>query len=396
MSILKVLYHHRTQGRGVEAVHILAVVNGLRSREHSVSIVSPPGADPAVGNFPAKTPNPFWNAVSLRMPQVIFEFLEIAYNVVGCWRLLSRMREGAIDVLYERYALFLFVGVAVCRFKRIPVVLEVNDSAYVKRVRPILNRWLAQRIELWAFREADALIVVTEAFKRILVSSGVDPVKVFVVHNAAEEELFSPAIAGQWVRERHALKSNAVVVGFVGKVVPWHGVNSLIEAVPKIVAEFRDASFMIVGDTGGDQSVHELVNLLGVGESVTFTGQVSHQDVPSYLAIMDIAVMPNTNEFGSPVKIFEYMAMGRAIIAPRRGPIEEILVHEETAILVDPSKPHELVEALRTLVRDGELRTRLGAAARREFVTNHTLRHQTDRTIEVLHWAILSRKERRR
>ena len=229
MSKLNVLYHHRTQGRGVEGVHILAVADGLQSRGHFVSILSPPGAHPVVETTQAKTPNTVWAMVSSGMPQFMFELLELVYNVVGGWRMLKYLRANTVDVLYERYALFLFVGVAVCGLKGIPVVLEVNDSAFVSRVRPVYSRRLARWVESWVFKKSDALITVTEAFKRILVSTGVDPSKVFVIHNAAQEEMFSPDISGKTVRQRYGLGDDTVVVGFVGKVVPWHGVDCLIQ-----------------------------------------------------------------------------------------------------------------------------------------------------------------------
>ena len=375
----------------MERIHILAVVNGLRSRGHHVSILSPPGADPAVGTIPAETPNPVWAVVSSGMPQLVFELLELVYNAVGGWRMWKHLRSQPVDVLYERYALFLFVGVAVCRFKGIPVVLEVNDSAFLTRVRPIYNRWLARWVESWVFKKSDALITVTEAFKRILVSTGVDASKVFVIHNAAKEEMFSPDISGKTVRQRYGLGDDTVVVGFVGKVVPWHGVDCLIQVAPKIVDEFKNVRFLIVGDTDGERSILELARVLDVQKTVCFTGQVSHEDVPSYLGAMDIAVMPNSNEFGSPVKIFEYMAMGRAIIAPRRGPVEEVLTHGETALIIEPSKPDDLAEALRVLIGNHELRRRLGAAARNVFLTYYTCERNNDRTIAVLQKVIQTR-----
>jgi glycosyltransferase involved in cell wall biosynthesis len=121
---------------------------------------------------------------------------------------------------------------------------------------------------------------------------------------------------------------------------------------------------------------------------VHFTGQIPHADVPAHIAAMDIAVMPNSNAFGSPVKIFEYMAMRRAIIAPRCGPVEEVLEDGKTALIVTPGDSGQLIDAIERLAQEPDLRHRLGHAAREAFIARHTWEHNAKRTFAILNDAI--------
>ena len=110
-----------------------------------------------------------------------------------------------------------------------------------------------------------------------------------------------------------------------------------------------------------------LAAALGVADRVQFTGLVPHEAVPATVAKFDIALQPRVVEYASPLKIFDYMAAGRAIVAPDQPNIREILAHERTALLFDPARPEAMWEAVARLLADPALRARLGAAARAEL-----------------------------
>lgn len=388
MSYWKILYHHRTQGRGVEGVHILSVVDALESRGHEVVIVSPPGADPRRPRETEKATGKGrrgpWHFVSRYLPQFLFEFLELAYNFAAHRRLKKAMRDqGKTDVYYERYALFLLAGTRLMKKRGVPIVLEVQDSAHLKRVRPIFFQKLAAAIERRTFDRADALIVVTEAFKQIFVEHGTPPEKIHVIQNTARSDLFDHGISGARVRKKLGLE-HATIVGFLGKAVPWHGVDSLLLACRELVDQHTSLHVIIVGDDSGHPELRVIAADAKLRDRVHFVGQVPHVETPEYIAAMDIAVMPNSNSFGSPVKLFEYMAMRRAIVAPRLGPVEEVLEHGKHALLVSPGDADSVREALEWLLDDPSERERLAAAAHQHFEDGYSWERNADRTVEIL------------
>jgi glycosyltransferase involved in cell wall biosynthesis len=124
---------------------------------------------------------------------------------------------------------------------------------------------------------------------------------------------------------------------------------------------------------------------LGISDRVQFPGVVPHDDVPGWVGRFDIALQPRVTEYASPLKIFDYMAAGCAIVAPDQPNIREVLRHGATALLFDPADPNGLWEAVRMLAEDPALRVRLGEAARAELeARNYTWQHNAAR---IAAWA---------
>jgi glycosyltransferase involved in cell wall biosynthesis len=151
--------------------------------------------------------------------------------------------------------------------------------------------------------------------------------------------------------------------------------------------------FLLVGDGSLLPEMRKSLQSLDQASQVFFPGIVSHDRVRAYLDASDILVSPHVPLpdgrpfFGSPTKLFEYMAMGKAIVASRLDQLAQVLSHNETALLVEPGSIHELVDAIRLLVKDGALRERLGAQARQAAIARHTwkqnVRHVLDRVREI-------------
>jgi glycosyltransferase involved in cell wall biosynthesis len=392
---VRVIYHHRTQGRDVEAVHIRGLSGGLEQLGFEVEVVGPPGveanpntvASAATGK--AGTP---WGAIARKMPQLGFELLELGYNLAALPRLLARCRRDKPAFIYERYALYNAAGVLAGRLARIPVVLEVNDTAKVDRTRQgkkLVMPALAARVERFIFRQATGMTVVSGYLRDQLVEMGVPPERVLVTPNAVDAECFDPERRdGSTVRARLGLR-DSVVVGFAGSFAKWHGVDFLIRTCARLMPEFPDLRLLLIGD-GDRRPVSEaLAAELGVADRVIFTGRVPHSAIPEYVAAMDVGVMPASNVFGSPMKIFEYMAMGRPAVGPRYLPLEEAIDDGRTGLLFTPDSEEELTGCLRELLQDPERRRRMGRAAREKVLGRHLWVHNARAVVE------LARGERR-
>ena len=183
--MLNILYHHRTQGKGVERVHILGIVNALIELGNKVYIVSPPGVDPIVeqGDIQESKPRTsfLWEWVSRNTPQILFELFEIAYNLMSHVRMRRVIKEKKINAIYERYSFFGFAGASIAKRYNIPFIIEVNEISGLKRVRGQILTKLAQRIEKRIFQKSDAIMVVSDHLKKKITEMGVSADKIYVV-----------------------------------------------------------------------------------------------------------------------------------------------------------------------------------------------------------------------
>ena len=312
----------------------------------------------------------------------------------------ARQRLGAVkpDLLYQRFDPASWAGVALARERGIPLVLEFNGSeVWIADHwdRPFRHRALFVNAEAANLKHADLIVVVSEVLRQGLLDRGVDPERVIVRPNGVDTDRYHPDVDGRGVRSRLELGA-ATVVGFVGTFGMWHGAPVLARAARRVLRERPGVRFLFVGD-GRDRQECERI-LEPCGEAVRFTGLIPQEAGPEHLAAMDILAAPHvenpdgTRFFGSPTKLFEYMAMGRGIVASRLEQIGDVLEDGATALLVPPGDEAALSGALVRLVDDAALRRRLGGAARARAVERHTWTANVGgvvdrlRELELLRW----------
>ena len=279
---------------------------------------------------------------------------------------------GPFDLVYERHALFAFAAMEYARESGIPGLLEVNAPLVEeqRRHRVLVHEDLAESAATRAFEAARVLLPVSEALARWLHERGSSEDRLEVVPNGVDVARF---VAARPV-ERGA---GGVTAGFVGGLRPWHGLADLAAIWARVRREARHAQLVVVGDGPGRGDLERDLAARGVRDSVRFTGGVPPSDVPAWLAMMDIAVAPypvttdlDGGFYFSPLKIFEYMAAGRAVVASRVGQIGQLLTHGETGWLHEPGDIEAAARGILTLASDRALRERLGNAGRR-WVARH-------------------------
>jgi glycosyltransferase involved in cell wall biosynthesis len=374
------IYHHRTRGEGVEGTHIRGIADSFARRGWKVEIVSPPGIRVEGSAKPEKrerSRSTVWRVVSDHSPQLLFELLELSYNFYSMGRLPRTLRATDAKLIYERYALFNWAATWIARRKHIPIVLEINDATVIVRSRPLFFKRLAEATERWTFRNATHLITVSEAFRnQICERHGISRDRVRVMPNAIDPLRFATATIPK--DEPRA----SVVLGMVAAFVRWHGVEFLIRSVSPFLSAGH-LKLLLVGDGPERTTLETWIDRLNVRHCVELTGAVPASDVPKFLDRMDVCVMANSNEHGSPMKIFEYMAAGKPVLAPAYGPIREIITHKVDGWLFEPLQSSSLREGLEALVHNPELRRRLGAAAQQTVLSKHTWDHRVN---EVEAW----------
>lgn len=367
-------------GRSSQAIHIRGVVEALKADGHEVTILSPPGVDPlkAAGLMPflrkgdrADGFQRIWKYISCECPQFAFEVFELLYNLFLPFRLLPILWRQPDAVLYERHAYFMFMGVLLAKWLRRPVVLEVNELAGYKRARGLIMERLARRIDAWVFSRANHILCVSRVLADEALQRGASGERVHVLPNAIDPNRFRISGPGQSLRARLGLEGS-MVIGHVGLFHRWDRLDALIEVVKSIRDRHPEIKVLLVGDGPEMENLKQTAFRLGMESAVILPGPVPRDDVPAYIDAMDICVLPDSNAFGSPIALFEFMAMGKPCVVPDLGPMRDVLEDNVTGIMFSHADYGALGKALLRLVEDSELRIQVGARAKQTVFKRHT------------------------
>lgn len=356
---MKILYHHRTRSKDGQYVHIEEMIEALRALGHEVIVVAPSATEStdfgSDGGFIAR--------LKQHLPQFIYEVMEFGYALVAYLRLARAVRAHQPDCLYERYNLFQPAGVWIKRFYRLPFLLEVNAPIFAERARydGISLQRIARWSERYTWRNADLVLPVTQVLGNMVQQEGVPPERITVIPNGINSQRFAANPDTAQAKRLLGLEGH-LVLGFTGFVRDWHGMDKVIDFIAQAGAQGR-CHLLLVGDGPVRAALEQQALRLGVADLVTFTGVVQRDQVASYVAAFDIALQPAVVAYASPLKLFEYLALGRAIVAPSQANIREVLQDGVNALLFDPEDNAGLVKAIQRLIEDPALRQRLASKA---------------------------------
>lgn len=383
--IKRVLYHHRTQGKAVEGVHIRSIADAMKAEGVVVDILSLPGADPYTtpSLSPTRQANGLMKLIA-GLPGQLFELAELAYNAVIFFR-VSRYLRAHPDVtfIYERYSLFTFATVMLARWRKLPIILEVNDSAIVDRVRPLFLKRLALAIERWVFRKADGLVFVSNVFRQRALDAHGHMAPAIVSPNAANIAQFSfTAQQRAQTRQQFGL-DDSVVCGYLGAFIPWHAIDQFVYRIADRLDSAPHLKLLLVGDGATFDQVKAFVAARGLSHRIVLSGRVPHAQVPMLLAAMDMAILPSAGDYTSPVKLFEFMACGIAPVAPDFEPIREILTENQNGRMFKAGDLDAAVEIVLQWSRSEADLRRIGGNARSYIETQRQWRHNILQLFEL-------------
>ncbi|WP_078118917.1 glycosyltransferase family 4 protein [Thiosocius teredinicola] len=384
---MRILYHHRTQAGDAQGIHIREIIGSLRDSGHEVNEVALVLSDapkPATGDADAKPS--MLSRLKDNLPDLFRELAEIGYNLVGFFKLLSAARRIKPDFIYERYALFNFSGVLVARVLKIPVILEVNSPLAMEQADLGQQKLggLARRAERWICNHATVVITVSTPLKQILVDMGVEAERIVVMSNGVDPERFhGRRDAGDAVRARFGLDGKRVV-GFVGWVREWHGIEDLVRGMPDWPADLGDVHLLVIGDGPARADIEAAARAVGVAERVHVTGAVEHAQIVEYLAAIDVALQPAATTYASPMKIFEYLAMAKPVVSVDQGNTREILTEGENALFFPPGDRPAFVDAVKDMFSDQQRLERMSEAARNTIFNREYLwRRNAEKVVDL-------------
>ncbi len=387
---LRILYHHRTQGRGAESVHIGSIVRALEAMGHHVTIAGPPAVDARAteGMAPVDKSSvgtrgigSLWKWVSRHLPAPLFELAEIGYNLVAWWRLRKILSAQRYDLIYERYAFYLIAGAWMARRRGIRFVLEANEvNGIEQRARLQVFPRLCGCFERFLFVRCDAILPVNSYLARLIEQRGADKARVRVVPNAIDPQLLQSSPRRPDLLTRYGLHGRTVV-GFAGWFDHWDRLDMLLHAVHRLRPAYPGLAALLIGDGPMAEQLRAKARELGLENDVVVTGAVPRTEVHDHLALLDVAVLPHSNIFGSPIVLFELMARRVPVVAPRLPGIQDVLEDDVSVLLFDPLDESALTQTVDRMLSAPFLRRRLASVAYDQLARRHTWHHNAQRIL---------------
>jgi glycosyltransferase involved in cell wall biosynthesis len=351
-------------------------VAAFRELGHEVRVAGLTASDGATGR------RGLVQAIRRAVPQVLFELASFGVDIPDYFDVRRHLRQFQPDFVYKRHGRNDVGALFAARAAGVPLILEVNclfSAPQYEEFEPLrLSRFTAA-LERRAMRMARAVLAVsTPLARQIAALSGVEAV---VVPNGADTRRFDPSQASpDAVRARYGL-GEAVIVGWAGVIREWHGLELLLDAL----AAVPGLRLLIVGDGPARSGIEEGARRRGVIERLTVTGRIPFEEMRDHIAVMDIAVVAaDRTGVASPMKLLEYMAMGKPVVAPDLENLRDVLTHGANGLLFVDGDRASLAEALRTLAGDASLRRRLGEAARRTVFEQRNWRHIAEQVVSIV------------
>jgi len=376
-----------------DAAHIQQkyIAEGLRARGHSITWVAPQGLDEVcVTSQETKIVQRTWSTsiwfkLLGRVIWKVQQLLHIPYlNYFSNLRRYDASLQilPSHDVAFERNSLYNSGIAMACKKLNLPYVMffdadQIAELDFMGKPLTGWLRWRASNLLRYNLDAAQRIICVSEIAKKHLMKIwNVSADKLVVLPNAVDVERFKPdPELGAKTRASLQLTDHPLLV-FVGSFYQWHDITTLLKAFALVLKLHLNAHLLMVGDGIEREAMMKLATSLGMDGAVHFTGFVTHTEVSQFVNAADIAVVPvpamKQEMWLSPMKLFEYMASSKAVVASAMGQIKDVIRDGENGLLVPAGDEIALADAINRLIEDIPLRIALGKQAREVAVQNHS------------------------
>ncbi|MGF1723865.1 glycosyltransferase family 4 protein [Photobacterium nomapromontoriensis] len=352
---MKILYHHRVASRDGQYVHIEAIINALKAQGHEIIVVAP-----EISKQPEFGDNGGWVSTLRRcLPGAITELMEFGYSFYDFILLCRAIKKHRPDVIYERYNLFLPSGIWVKMLYDLPLILEVNSPLYQERHDytgihfPMLARWS----EYYTWRNADHVLPVSHVLAGYIYDAGVNIEQVTIIPNGIDTGHFNP----HQDTKRMVQFQDKIVVGFVGFCREWHRLDAVMARIANL--NNPNIHLLIIGDGPVLDDLRATAKLLHIEAQTHITGLIPRDQMPNWLAQIDIALQPAVTPWCSPLKLIEYLASGKAIVAPDAPNVKELISDNHNALLFKNGDMDSMLNTIERLIHNEALREQLQHAA---------------------------------
>ena len=318
------------------------------------------------------------------------------------WEIVNQLgcQKGEVAFVWEQHDLFAGPGRQLADKFGVPLIIYVHAPVVWEASKWGVKRgfwgyYLENFVEKSALEKADLVAVVSENVKSKVVKMGIPAHKVLVSPMAVDPQLFQAGdLTAHQLRKELNLEGKTVI-GWTGSFRSFHGINFLIEAFGKISSSYPNCRLLLVGDGSERRDAQELVRRLGIQDSVIFTGRKPFREIPQYISVFDIAVVSakNVAEFHySPLKLREYLAAGKPVLAPNAGEIPNIFGNEEHLKLFEAGDVDSIVSGVEFYLDNQFKRDKIGASGQAFALSTSTWERELKKSLDRLtHFSALKR-----
>lgn len=370
-------------------VHMQENIAGLRKKAE-INVIM---ADRVNARFARFQQSRLYKIVNRKHMHIVRKLLHFVLFLAAYMEVKKNANNQQNDLFLVR---FCFPNYLICRYLRYrgyKILLEVHALTHVEEkeygqtyIPSICSefyfaiiRYLEKKTLGWAHQ----ITTVSQSLKSAVIDLGIAEARIHVIANAVDLDRFDYMTAPANIVKRYRLESK-IVIGFVGSFARYHGIEILLGVAEALQKRYDNIRFLLVGRNihGSDNPMAEVFTR-GLSHLFAFTGEVLHSKIPLYISAMDIGIIPDFNTYGSPMKLFEYMAMKKPVVAPDVPPIIEVVEDGQTAILFERGNVAEAVRAVETLLEDEKLRREVGQRARFKVISSYTWDRNAERILKI-------------
>jgi glycosyltransferase involved in cell wall biosynthesis len=354
--------------------HVFNLLNAFQNAGYQLTSILPGE------NLQEKKAKDTFGRINARIPDGLSSWLRETYEILYDFQFQKRYKgifqNGTYDFIYERLSYFHQSCSKYAKILGLPYIVEVHSIIEARHwLGDAHFSSLAQSIQNRVMKRAHAITVVSRTLRDFYIRQGYPPGKIHVVPNAVDEIFFDPGkVDGKQIRRTYDLEDKTVI-GLVSSMKKYHGVDLLLKAMERVVKNIPKARLLLVG---ADENIEH-----SLGDSIIMTGAIPYRKIPQFIASMDFCAVSILDTRGSPIKIFEYGAMRKPVIAPDLPAIRELLIHNETGFLFRPGDADSLAESILHLIQNHDLSRKMGDKLREHILKEHTWRKNAERILNI-------------
>ncbi len=317
---------------------------------------------------------------------IVKDLVRLMLGIINLW--LSRYHLGSSLVfVYERLSAFQALGRSFQR-RGVPWVLETNALNFKEADADRNNlalTWLAKRIEIQAYRRCDVLVVISQSLKNLVIENAkVDPDKILVLPNAVDVNVFKPLLQPSVPQNPDVL-----TIGFIGNVAPWQGLDILLAALASALQQNVYIKVLIVGDGIVRAGLQSQSDALALQEYVEFVGHVSPDEIPQWIERFDVGFSGQSTfqigiMYASPIKLYEYMAMAKPLLATRHEDVQALQVFGAEGFFYEPGDINTLATLLVEMYQQRDAIRKMGTHNRQIVINHHTWSHRATHLLQFM------------
>lgn len=324
---------------------------------------------------PQRPPHP----VKRFLARFLHEPNQVLTNVRFYFEEQKILEQEKPDLLITRLEAYTISSVYLANKKHIPVIVEADGPVAYEKMTYQNQFWTHQKLldyfETATLKNSRASFTVSNQLKQYFIEKGIPGDLIHVIPNGADPNRFRPDYPCGEVKQQYQLH-NKIVIGFVGSFHYWHGVENLTRVIFETTSHHDNVQFLMVGDGGPlKKSLAKFISEKGLSDRVSLTGLVKHEEIPKYIAAMDIVLSPYPKlkfDYYSPVKLYEYLSSGKAVVSSPMGQVAEVIRDGENGFLCEPDNIPLMYKKIAELISHPELIKKVGRKARAEALKNYT------------------------